>query len=126
MMISNYNLFTYSVLHTINMTNENGDKMELKLIEKRKATASELFVYEGFGYEVNIRIWNDGENEITTKPIGDILFLPDVDFIEGKCYLSFSDISNIGIDSIHKLLRGIDDAKNLCIAMKNLEIIKKS
>ena len=69
-------------------------------------------------YEVCIRTWigqnNDDVPVIVFRPIGDIVYLPDITFANNEFILGFSNVVSIEKDNANKVVDAIKAAVKTC------------
>jgi len=99
--------------------------MRLELVEKRRLTTSEIFVYKGFGYVLEKRIWDNGASETIVEAKENPLFSPDIEVVENDSIISIN-INYIKPENAHKVIEGINNAIKFCEAVKELDLKKSS
>lgn len=94
----------------------------LKFIEKRSLSTSDVFVYEGYGYRMEARIWRkNGNVEIGVEALGNPLYTPSVEVIDGEGVFSLN-VGYVKPENAYKVIEGINNAVRFCEAVKELHI----
>lgn len=91
----------------------------LQLIEEKANKVFRAKIYEGYGYQVTIEIFDDDLRTASIKPIENILKQPGISVVNNKAYALFEDISAaFTAENIHEIMQYTQNAHDL---MKELD-----